>query len=256
MKLDAENAKILHRALTAAGDELMAMLESAPLDLLQVALRNPSLGESHLLLLLKRPDLKEEQLKGVCALAMVESSHSLKLAIARHPATPAAQLLAILPQLYLFELLNFCLLPGITPDQKLAAERSIIQRLPVTPLGNKLTLARRATATVLESLLKEGDPRVVEACLANPRLKEGAVYQFLRSSSAKAEAISMVARSQRWQSRPNLREAILTNPRTPLIWFTLWLPTMGRAELRRLISSAKLTPQQKKAVEQALKGRL
>ena len=171
----------------------------------------------------------------------------------RSDAKPAHQLLAILPHLYLFELLNFCYVPGITPDQKLAAERNIIQRLPLTPLGNKLTLARRATTVVLEALLKEGDPRVVEACLANPRLKEGAVFQFLRSAAAKADTISLVARNPRWQNRPNLREAILTNPRTPMVWFTLWLPIMGRGELKRLIASSRLNPQQKKAVEERLK---
>lgn len=255
MTLDINSAKLLHKALTAVGDELLGFLQQAPADLLQAALKNPALGESHLLLLLKRQDLGEELLKGICRLPIAESSHTLKLAIAHHPGTPAPQLLAILPHLYLFELLNFCYIPGITPDQKLAAERSIIQRLPVTPLGNKLTLARRATQTVLEALLKEGDPRVVEICLSNPRLKEGAVYQFLRSAAAKAETISMVARTPRWQSRPNLREAILTNPRTPMIWFTLWLPAMGGAELRRLVSSSRLTPQQKKAVEERLKNR-
>lgn len=252
MTLDVNSARLLHRALTAQGDELLVILEQAPLDVVQAALKNPALGESHLLLILKRSDLKEEQIKGICKLAIAEESHTLKLAIARHHSTPAPQLLGILPQLYLFELLNFCHIPGITPDQKLAAERSIIQRLPVTPLGNKLTLARRATPLVLEALLKEGDPRVVEVCLTNPRLKEGALYQFLRSSAAKADTISMVARSPRWQNRPNLREAILTNPRTPLIWFTLWLPTMARSELRRLIASSRMTPQQKKVVEEAL----
>lgn len=254
MNLDVNSARLFHTALTAEGDELLVLLQQAPLEVIKAALKNPALGEAHLLLLLKRHDLGEEHLKAICKLPLTESSHGLKVAIARHPSTPAPQLLGILPHLYLFELLNFCFIPGITPDQKVAAERSIIQRLGVTPLGNKLTLARRATTAVVEALLKEGDPRVVEICLGNPRLKEGAVYQFLRSSVARAETISMVARSPRWQNRPNLREAILTNPQTPLIWFTLWLPTMGRGDLKRLSVSTRLSPQQKKLVEERLKS--
>jgi len=253
MALDVQQAKLLRQALTATGDELLSFLQQAPPDLLLVSLKNPALGENHLLQMLKRHDLGEEHLRGICKLSPVEASHNLKLAIARHPGTPAPQLLGILPHLYLFELLNFCFIPGITPDQKLAVERNIIQRLPVTPLGNKLTLARRATPLVLEALLKEGDSRVVEACLTNPRMKEGALYQFLRSSAAKAETISMVARNPRWQNRPNLREAILTNPRTPMIWYNLWLPAMSCSELRRLLASSRLTPQQKKAVEERLR---
>jgi hypothetical protein len=125
--------------------------------------------------------------------------------------------------------------------------------LPVTPLGNKLTLARRATPAVLEALLKDKEPRLLEICLSNPKLKEGAVFQFLRSSSANAETLSIVARHPRWQSRPNLREAILTNPKTPQIWFTLWLPGMKIAEVKRLLSSNRLTPAQKRLVEERLK---
>ena len=252
MALDAGTAQLLHKALTSSGDELLTILQQSDLEIVQTALRNRALTENHLLALLKRRDLGEEHLKGICRLTITESSHNVKVAIARHPNTPAHELLKILPHLYLFELLNFCLLAGITPDQKLAAERTIIQRLPLTPLGNKLTLARRATPFLLEALLKEGDPRLVEICLTNPKLKEGALFQFLRSGKATAETISMAARHPRWQSSPNLKEAILTNPRTPLIWFVLWLPGMKTADLKRLIASNRLTSQQKKAVEERL----
>jgi hypothetical protein len=202
---------------------------------------------------LKRRDLGEDIIKILCKQPLAESSHNLRVAIAHHPGTSSSQLLAVLPHLYLFELLNLCHLPEITPDQKMAAERAIIQRLPTTPLGNKITLAKRATPAVLEALVRDGDPRLLETCLSNPRLKEGTLFQFLRSSAAAAETISMIARNPRWQSRPNLREAILTNPKTPLIWFTLWLPTMKIPEIKRLLASNRLSSSQKKAVEERLK---
>jgi hypothetical protein len=252
MTLDAVTAKLLHTALTATGDELLAILQQSHLEIVLAALKNRALTENHLLALLRRHDLTEEHLKGICRLRITEESHNIKYSVARHPRTPAQELQKVLPHLHLFELLNICLLASITPDQKLAAERTIIQRLPLTPLGNKLTLARRATPTLLEALIKEGDPRMIEICLTNPHLKEGVLFQFLRSAAATAETISMVARHPRWQSRPNLKEAILTNPRTPLIWFTLWLPRMKPGDLKRLITSNRLTSQQKKAVEERL----
>lgn len=255
MTLDTATAKLLYKVLTESGEELLHLLRQAPPEVLQAAIRNPALSENHLSALLKRKDLGEDLIKSICKLTLTETNHNLKLAIARHPNTPASQLLAILPQLHLFELLNLCLLPEITPDQKVAAERAIIQRLPLTPLGNRLTLARRATSALLEALIKEGDPRIVEICLVNPRLKEGTLFQFVRSGAATAETISMVARSPRWQSRPTLREAILSNPKTPLIWFTLWLPGMKRPEIKRLFTSNRLTAAQKKAVEERLQGR-
>jgi hypothetical protein len=92
---------------------------------------------------------------------------------------------------------------------------------------------------------------VVEICLDNPHLKEGSLHQFLTSSHATAEAVSMVARSSRWKSRPNIRLAILKNPRTPLIWFTAFLPGLPAATMRDLLASPRLTFPQKELVRQA-----
>lgn len=253
MNFDKGTVELFQKALTGAGEELLAIIPQASQEILQALFKNPALAENHLLAILKRRDLGEDIIKSICRQPLAESSHNLKVAIAYHPNTPSPQLLAILPHLYLFELLNLCYLPEITPDQKVAAERAIIQRLPMTPLGNRLTLARRASPAVLEALFKDGDPRLLEVCLSNPRLKEGALFQFLRSGTATAETISMIARHPRWQNRPNLREAILTNPKTPVVWFTLWLPAMSTTEVRKLLASNRLSSSQRMAVEDRLR---
>lgn len=251
--MDRELIERLRRALTASGDELYALVQDPAPEVLQALLKNPALGESHLLALLKRPDLAEDLLVSIYNHQLAESSHRVKVALVHHPAMPAPQLITLLPHLYVMELATVCALPQATADQRLAAERAIIQRLPATPLGYRITLARRGPAAVAETLLKEGDSRLIEACLDNPRLKEGAVYQFLKGSSATAESISAVARHPRWQGRRNLRLVILDNPRTPTIWHTLWLPTMPVTELKRLAASPRLTPAQKREVAAALK---
>lgn len=255
MDFDLAKVELLQKTLTCSAEELLSIIPQASTEILHAALKNPLITESHLLAALRRRDLTEDSIKRIYRLSQIETSHTLKLAVAAHQNTPAPVLLSILPHLHLFELLNLCLLQSITPDHKLAAERAIMQRLPLTPLGNRITLARRATPLILEALMKEGDPRLVEICLANPKLKEGVVFQFLRSSAATAETISMIARNQRWQGRANIREAILTNPKTPLIWFTLWLPGMKAPEVKRLLASTRLTFAQKKAVEDRLAGR-
>jgi hypothetical protein len=98
-------------------------------------------------------------------------------------------------------------------------------------------------------------PLVVEACLDNPHLKEGALHQFIASPKSTAETISMVARHGRWKGRPNIRLAILKNPRTPAIWFTMFLPGLPQSTLRELLSSSRLTFAQKELVRQAGHGR-
>lgn len=253
--LDSELSRRLHRALTAGKDELFRVLEDHAMEVLLALLKNPALDNNHLLALLKRRDLPEELLKAVYRLEQLGESHELKAAMVRNPKTPGVIMAALLPHLYLFELVNVCYLPGVTPDQKVAAERAILQRLPTTPLGNKLTLARRGTAAITEALVREGDPRLMEACLDSPHLRESAIFRFLSSANASAETISMVARHPRWKARPNLLLAILKNPKTPGVWFTRLLPSLNLADVKGLLLSQRLTSPQRKLVGDELKRR-
>ena len=248
-------ARRLHRALTADGTELFSLLQDPSGEVLQTLLKNPRLGEEHLSTLLKRRDLSEDLLKEISRLAVVASSHRLKVALSRNPGTSGVVLQGLLGQLYLFELLEICYLPGVTPDQKVAAERIILQRLPTVPLGNKLTLARRGTATLVDALLKEGDLRLMEACLQNHRLREVSILQFLHGPAAAPETISCIARHPRWQQRPNVRLALLKNPRTPAVWFTVHLSRLTSADLRGLLASKRLAPGQKRLVEEEFSKR-
>jgi len=253
--LDPSLSRRLYRALTAGDDELFQVLEETSMEVLETALKNPVFGENHLLALLKRRDLTEDLLGTIYRLPMVGENDKLKLAVVRNPCTPAHVTLALLPYLHLFELVDICHIPGVTPDQKLAAERAIIQRLPATPLGNKITLARRSTSAVVEALIREGDPRLMEACLDNPHLKESAIFQFLNGPNATPESISMVARHPRWKNHANLQQAILKNPKSPAVWFTLFLPTLKPNDLKKVHASAQLSPAQKKRVVEELQRR-
>jgi hypothetical protein len=254
-ELDLDLGKKLHKALTATSEELFQILLDPDMQVVRTSLKNPNLHEDHFLALLKRRDLTEDFLKAVYQRDIVKSSHKLKIALVRNPNTPGPVVLALLPFLHLFELVDLCLVPGVTPDQKFAAERAILQRLPTTELGNKMTLARRATTTVVGEILKDGDSRLVEICLSSPRLREVAILQFINGAKSSPETISMIARHPKWKLRPNLRIAILKNRRTPTIWFTLFLPQLRAPEVRNLLISKRLNPAQKKLVQDELKKR-
>jgi len=253
--LDPDLAHRLHNALTAGNEELFRVTTDPAMDVLNAVLKNPLLNEAHLLILLKRRDLTENLLKSVHRLPQVMESHKLKVALVHNPNTPDEISLGLLPQLFFFELANVLFLPGIAPDLKYAAERALLLRLPGAPLGNKITLARRGTSGVVGALLKEGDPVLVATCLSNPRLKEVDIVQFLNGPSATAETISAVARHHHWQSRLNLKRAILKNQKTPLVWFTVFLPTMPLSELKNLLAFRRLSGAGKREVEAELKRR-
>lgn len=242
----------LHQVLTAGSEALFEAVRDPSADVLLAALKNPALTADHLLTLLKRPDLSEQVIMAVTRTAVYEEHHGVQVSLFRHPATPNHLALPLVSRLHLFELVDSILIPAVPPDHRIAAERAVIQRLPSVPLGSRITLARRATAAVVEALLSEGDARLMDACLGNPRLSEGGIARLLHGSRATAEIISTIARHDRWKARPNIRRAILRNPRTPLVWFSLWLPALSPKELRELLLSPRLTSIQKQEVREAL----
>ncbi len=244
-----DQAEALVEALTAGKDRLFSVIRDHREEVLIAALRNPELDSRHLLALLKRREI-EAVITAIYAGKRVMEAYAVKFALVAHPDTPVHIAQTLLPLLYVFDLLKLCTLPGISADIRLAAERKIVQQIPTQPLGNKSTLARRGTAAILDALLREGGQNVLEACLDNPRLKEGSLHQFLASSLATAEAVSTVARNSRWKNRPNIRLAILKNPRTPLICYTAFLPGLSTATLRDLLASPRLTSAQKELLRQ------
>lgn len=255
-RLDTKTAEKLLRAMTSGTDELFQIILDPNLEILSAALKNPALCEEHLLSLLKRKDLTGSITDKVFNRVKKSPGHKLTLALVKNPATSDNIYRMLLPQLHLFELADLCFLPGTIADRRLAAERIILQRLPVTPLGSKISLARRAPASVVTALFKEGQPQLVEACLNSPRLKEGPIYQFLTGSKATAETISLIARHNRWNQRPNLRIAILKNPQTPRVWLTLWLPKLSHPLLKQVAAGNRLPSAHKLLISSELKRRL
>ncbi|WP_316347061.1 hypothetical protein [Desulfuromonas acetoxidans] len=242
--LDADMVHRLKRALTTDSDGLKEILQDPSSEVLHAALKNVALSEEHLLQVLKRHDLTSTFLNAVGRHKLSEKSR-ICMATLAHPAVSPALVKKLLSRLHLFEVLNLCYLPGQSADLRMAAELAIIQRLPMAPLGNRISLARRATATVLQALFKEGHPQVIEAGLNNPKLQEVALYQHLNGSNATAETISQIARHPRWSQRPNLRRAILKNRQTPRVWFIQFLPRLPRTEARNLLHSQTLSARQK-----------
>ena len=207
---------------------------------------------AHLTAMLRQRGVPEKVFEAAYHTKQFLEDDRMVLALATHPDAPSHIAATLLARLPLFDLVKVCQLAGVSPDLKATAERSIIQRIPGQPLGNRVTLAHRGTAAVVEALLREGNPRVVEACLENPHLKEGAVHRFIVSPQSTPETISMVARHGRWKGKPNIRLAILKNPRTPAVWYTVFLAGMSRSTLRDLLAAPRLTAAQKDLVRQAL----
>jgi hypothetical protein len=199
-----------------------------PADLLRAA-ADPTLSEDFARALLKRADLPSEVLEQLAKNASALKSRKVKIALASHPHTPRHVSVPLARQFYTFDLMKVALSPSVPADVKVAADDVLISRLKTVTIGERLTLARRASGRVAAALLLDvekmdgkivdgniGDAetgaretRVLRAALENPRLTEALVISSVLRPAANAALVHAVARHAKWSPRREVRAALL-----------------------------------------------
>jgi len=198
---------------------------------------DPALTEDLALSLLKRADLPAEVLENLSKNVKALKSRKVKMALASHPHTPRHVSVPLARQFYTFELMRVALSPSVPADVKVAIDDILISRLKMITVGERLTLARRASGRVAAALLLDvegGDgkilsgrdgkivhgrrfnakplaheTRVMQTALENPRLTETLVISSVLRPLAKAALVSAVARHPKWSKRREIRAALL-----------------------------------------------
>jgi hypothetical protein len=219
---------------TATGDALVRLIHEVPSNALSPVLDNPALDETSLSLLLERRDLAAELLAEVLERRHFLKNYRIKKLLAFHPHTPRTEGLRLLRDLYLMDLVQFALSPGVLPDLKHKAEEQVIARLPQIPLGQKITLARRSPARIAGALLAEGRPAVVKVALANPNLTEAQVLRVLAREKLPPTVPQSIAQDRKWSHVYNVRLALIRQPSVTLAKVLEFLPELTVADLREL----------------------
>jgi hypothetical protein len=176
----------------------------------------PPLNEDLALALLERRDLPPETLEQLGQDPVALKSRKVCVALAAHPRTPRHLALRLLRHFYTADLMQFGLRPSVAADLKHFAAEQLVARLPGVTLGERFTLARRASETVAAALLLDKEPRVVHTALENARLTEAAVIKALMRPNAGAAFVEAVCHHPKWSLRREIRLALLRSPHTPL----------------------------------------
>jgi hypothetical protein len=222
------------RARTAAGEELASLLHHHSPDVLLALLDNPALDETQLCLLLDRKDLPTEILEEVARRKALLKNYRVKRALAFHPRTPRLASMRLIRELYLMDLVQLTLLPGISAELKRNAEEQLIARLPQLPLGQKVTLSRRGTARVAGALLAEGHAQVLSVVLDNPQLTEAQVLKALSRDRLPLGVIQAIAQHRKWSHTYNVRLALVRHRSSTLSTILAYLPELTVSDLREL----------------------
>jgi len=224
------------RALIATGEELAGLLHHHSADVLLALLDNPALDETQVCLLLERKDLPGEILEEISRRKALLKSYRVKRALAFHPRTPRLVTLRLLRDLYLMDVVQLTLLPGIPTELKRSAEDQLIARLPQLPLGQKITLARRGPARLAGALLAEGHAQIVSIVLDNAYLTEAQVLRVLSREKVTPGVVRAISQHRKWSISYNVRLALVRHPSSLLATVLAYLPELTVSDLRELAS--------------------
>lgn len=167
-----------------------------------------SIGENEALALLSRNDLPLESIQKIAKDASLMKSRKVKLALVKNLKTPRHILLPLLRHLFTFDLMQVALTPTIPADIKVSAEENLIHRLEKLSLGEKLSLARRASSRVAGALLHDPESRIVDVALQNGRLTEAAVITQLMKKDAGDYLLRAVRAHPRWGASQEICAAL------------------------------------------------
>jgi hypothetical protein len=197
-------------------------------------------GEDAALALLQQPELVPEIIENLMKSSSAMQSRKVKLAVAAHAKTPRHVSLPLIRQLFTFDLMKLALLPAVAADVKKAADQALIHRLASVTLGEKISLARRASGRVAGALLRDGDRRVVSIALENDRLTESLVIEAISRPGSTAEMVALICRNAKWSSRREVRAALLRNEDMPMEQVIEFARSFSAEQLQEILAGSRL----------------
>ncbi len=122
-----------------------------------LAAADPALTEDQALALLKRADLPIDVIEQLAKNRSALKLRKVKIALACHAHAPRHLSIPLIRQFYTFDLMKVALSPVVPADVKLSADETLIARLKTITLGERSTLARRASGRVAGALLLDAE---------------------------------------------------------------------------------------------------
>jgi len=188
-------------------------LSSAPLAFLEGALDNPALTDSELILLLRNKQATAGLLLAIVRDRCWTRSQEVRKLLALHPRLPLAAARDLLPYLFWKQLAEISTSPQANPVVRRMAEEALEIKITEMSLGEKVALARQATARVIGALSKSAEPRLLRALLGNGRMREKEAAGIAADDRLPGELLAFIAGHHRWSALRSIRLALLANPR-------------------------------------------
>jgi hypothetical protein len=208
-------------------------------DLLRAA-TDPALSGDQALALLARADLPGEVIEQLAKNRSALKLRKVKIALACHAHTPRHVSVPLVRQFYTFDLMKVTLSPVVPADLKLSADQTLIARSKTITLGERLTLARRASGRVAGALLLDREGRIMRVALENARLTEAQVVRSILAPEAGAAVVHAVSQHEKWSCRRDVQLALLRTEHLSLARALAFTREMSEAQLNEILKTSRL----------------
>jgi hypothetical protein len=115
--------------------------------------------------------------------------------------------------------------------------RSLYAQILNMGMGEKIKLALRGNRDARAILIRDAQKLIRRFVLQNPRVTDTEVVAVARNRSADEELLRMIADRREWMRNYQIRLALATNPKTPLVLALKQLTTLTDGDLRLLTKS-------------------
>jgi len=214
--------ELAHRLREAGSEELTALVREHANELDPEAVRQA----------LRNPHCTTEATEEIAGQDRLLSFYEVRRDLTMHPRTPEIVALRFVAGLYWRDLMDLGCDTRLRPTLRRAADVQLGVRLPQLAVGEKMSLARRASPGVLSLLRYDPSPRVIAAVLDNPRLTEMLLAPVVARVSTPPAVLALVAGDRRWGVRYPVRVALARNPSTPVDVAWRILATLRRTDLQ------------------------
>ena len=241
----------LQAGQTSAGGSALPLEEAIHSLELEDSLRaaaDPAITADLALALLKRADLPGEVLEKLSKNPSGLKLRKVKIALASHPKTPRHVSVPLIRQFHTFDLMKVALSPTVPADVKRTADETLIARLKTITLGERLTLAHRASGMIAGTLLLDSESRIMRGALENARLTEASVVKAVLKPEAGRALVQAVSQHANWSCRSDVQIALLRSAHLSLARALAFARAISAPKLREILQSSRLPARIKDAL--------
>jgi hypothetical protein len=162
-----------------------------------------------------------------------KDDYRVLLHLVQHPKFPQGISLGIIHKLFSADIVRVIKNVRTNPFVRKKAELEFMQRYKRLALGEKISLLKMASNSLLLGFSDENLPQLIEAMLNNPNCSEEVVLRFINRRGDRFNVYVALENSS-WHMNPAVAMAVAHDPEAPIKSILKIIPYLGLAGLQKL----------------------